>query len=53
MRKIFVLLATTLTLALGASPAVADAPVGNSGHSSNGSSQCKAGGNNHCPPFGP
>ena len=32
--------------------AFADPSVGNSGHSNNGSTQCKAGGNNHCPPFG-
>ena len=37
----------------GAGAAYADPSVGNSGHSNNGSSQCKAGGNDHCPPFGP
>jgi hypothetical protein len=36
-----------------AAPAFADPPVGNSGHSSNGSTQCKAGGVDKCPPFGP
>jgi hypothetical protein len=40
-------------LAAGATAARADAPVGNSGHSSNGSTQCQAGGADHCPPFGP
>lgn len=35
-----------------AAAARADAPVGNSGHSSNGSTQCQAGGTDHCPPFG-
>jgi hypothetical protein len=40
-------------LAASATAARADAPVGNSGHSSNGSTQCQAGGQDHCPPFGP
>jgi hypothetical protein len=37
---------------IGLANALADAPVGNSGHSNNGSTQCQAGGNDHCPPFG-
>jgi Spy/CpxP family protein refolding chaperone len=48
-------LVIALTLAAGLAlfgVAKADAPVGNSGHSNNGSTQCKAGGNDHCPPFG-
>jgi hypothetical protein len=32
--------------------ALADPSAGNSGHSNNGSTQCQAGGNDHCPPFG-
>jgi Spy/CpxP family protein refolding chaperone len=41
-------------LVLGtAAAAHADAPAGNSGHSDNGSTQCQAGGVDHCPPFGP
>lgn len=48
---------TTIAIALAAGLALfgvakADAPVGNSGHSNNGSTQCQAGGQDHCPPFG-
>jgi hypothetical protein len=45
--------AAILTLSL-ASSALADGPVGNSGHSSNGSTQCQNDGqvNPNCPPFG-
>jgi hypothetical protein len=45
--------AAILTLGLAGS-ALADAPVGNSGHSSNGSTQCQNDGqtNPNCPPFG-
>jgi Spy/CpxP family protein refolding chaperone len=57
MRKLILatasaLLAAGVTLA-GTTAASADPPVGNSGHSSNGSTQCKADSVNHCPPFGP
>jgi hypothetical protein len=45
------LLAAALTLASGMA-ALADPSAGNSGHSNNGSTQCQAGGNDHCPPFG-
>jgi hypothetical protein len=44
-----------LTLAAGlavTTTALADPSVGNSGHSNNGSTQCQAGGTDHCPPFG-
>jgi hypothetical protein len=37
---------------IGMAAALADPPAGNSGHSNNGSTQCQAGGNDHCPPFG-
>jgi hypothetical protein len=45
------LLAAALTLT-SAVAALADPSVGNSGHSNNGSTQCQAGGEDHCPPFG-
>jgi len=47
------LFALAMVIGATAAPAAADPPVGNSGHSSNGSTQCKAGGQDHCPPFGP
>jgi hypothetical protein len=37
---------------IGIAAALADPSAGNSGHSNNGSTQCQAGGNDHCPPFG-
>jgi hypothetical protein len=52
MRKLTVLILAAAALLLGGQ-AYADAPVGNSGHSNNGSTQCQAGGADHCPPFGP
>jgi hypothetical protein len=57
MRRIIATIATVLLAAglsfAGVTTASADPPVGNSGHSSNGSTQCKADSVNHCPPFGP
>ncbi len=54
MKRTLVAAVFAVTMVVGAvAPAFADAPVGNSGHSNNGSSQCKAGGQDHCPPFGP
>jgi hypothetical protein len=54
VRKYFAIAAIAAgLLAASATAARADAPVGNSGHSSNGSTQCQAGGQDHCPPFGP
>jgi Spy/CpxP family protein refolding chaperone len=38
---------------IGMAAALADSSAGNSGHSNNGSTQCQAGGQDHCPPFGP
>lgn len=53
MRKAITAAILAAGLILGtAAAAHADGPVGNSGHSSNGSTQCKAGGVDHCPPFG-
>jgi hypothetical protein len=48
------LCAALLAVSLLALPtaALADPSAGNSGHSNNGSTQCQAGGNDHCPPFG-
>jgi hypothetical protein len=52
-RRFIVALAAAAALTIGvAGSALADGPVGNSGHSNNGSTQCQAGGNDHCPPFG-
>ncbi len=52
-KRFIVALAAAAALTLGvAGSALADGPVGNSGHSNNGSTQCQAGGQDHCPPFG-
>ena len=53
-KRALVILATLAALLGAATVARADAPVGNSGHSSNGSTQCQADGQNNpnCPPFG-
>jgi len=52
-KRFIVVLAAAAALTLGVTgSALADGPVGNSGHSNNGSTQCQAGGNDHCPPFG-
>ncbi len=52
-KRIVLALAAAAALTVGvAGSALADGPVGNSGHSNNGSTQCQAGGNDHCPPFG-
>jgi hypothetical protein len=52
-KRLIVALAAAAALTVGvAGSALADGPVGNSGHSNNGSTQCQAGGNDHCPPFG-
>jgi hypothetical protein len=54
LRKVLATCAITAgLLAAAATAARADAPAGNSGHSDNGSTQCQAGGQDHCPPFGP
>ena len=50
-RKLIVAGATTAFILGTAAPALADGPAGNSGHSDNGSTQCQAGGQDHCPPF--
>jgi hypothetical protein len=53
MRKVIAsLFVAGALLFTGTTLAAADPPVGNSGHSSNGSTQCKAGSVDHCPPFG-
>ncbi len=52
-KRIALALCAAAVLTVGvAGSALADGPVGNSGHSNNGSTQCQAGGNDHCPPFG-
>jgi hypothetical protein len=54
-KRLIVALAAAAALTVGvAGSALADGPVGNSGHSSNGSTQCQSDGQNNpnCPPFG-
>lgn len=53
MKRVLTALVAVGMIGLFPATALADAPVGNSGHSSNGSTQCQSGGNDHCPPFGP
>ena len=53
MRRFLIVLGLAAALTVGVvGSALADGPVGNSGHSNNGSTQCQAGGQDHCPPFG-
>jgi hypothetical protein len=54
-KRVALALAAAAALTIGvAGSALADGPAGNSGHSSNGSTQCQSDGQNNpnCPPFG-
>jgi hypothetical protein len=51
--KVLVAIGTTVAAFAGPTAALADAPNGNSGHNSNGDTQCKNSTSNpNCPPIG-